>query len=238
MIRSFIYPIVEKAGNNTILARGVISMPYLPNLIESDLIEAAWDVNFLLLQSYKHWGSPTDLNAAWAGMGYGLCENWGDIVSCEQEEEKIKEQYVLGISLTRKELRLQNALTWNAHAISNLGIKQYEYLGYEYANSYPNTTYWDEVRAKIVQTVREGGMMPEKLIVMGESAEGHQFEKTLWQALNDLDIKELYSSLQVSRFNATYVAARGAAALAKRWQAETWDCVEKASCYGHWGTGS
>ena len=127
--------------------------------------------------------------------------------------------------------------TWilNAHTTFRLVSSSFPDLGYDvWKNNTGNTTIWDSLEEQVAKVVT---MMPEyeidDLILMGEYAEEKRFLDAVWQALGEVaDVQNLWRPLQVSGFSAEFVAARGAAELAKRWQGETWDCIEGDWCEG------
>ncbi|KAH7409420.1 hypothetical protein BKA64DRAFT_397085 [Cadophora sp. MPI-SDFR-AT-0126] len=215
-------------------SRVAISLPDLPNLLREDWAEIVELSGLEALKSYKNWGQPlNDLNAAWAGMGYGLCEHWRDIDACEEEEELIVPRYALALSFTGDELSVHKTWVSNAHYTYSLVSANYRDLGYESWRSNPaNSTFWDSLGKAVADVATsEPQYAIQDLIIMGEYAEEKSFLDAIWKALGDVtDVQKLWQPLQVSGFSAEFVAARGAAELAKRWQGETWDCVEEDWC--------
>ncbi|PVH88932.1 hypothetical protein DL98DRAFT_508791 [Cadophora sp. DSE1049] len=216
------------------VTRVAISLLDLPNLLGDDWAEIVEISGLEVLKSYKNWGQPLkDLNAAWAGMGYGLCEHWRDIDACEEEEELIVPRFALALSFTGDELSVHKTWISNAHYTYSIVSKNYRDLGYESWRSNPaNSTFWDLLGKAVADVATsEPQYVIQDLIIMGEYAEEKNFLDAVWKALGDVaDVQKLWQPLQVSGFSAEFVAARGAAELAKRWQGETWDCVEGDWC--------
>lgn len=220
------------------ISRLAISLPVLPNLQWSDWEEAVAISGLDVLRSYKHYGdSLYTMNAAWAGMGYGLCEHWQDIEKCEEEEASIRSKFVLGIGFTSKEMWVTRALVENAHQRYTYLYHEYPDLGYDnWKSNIFNSTFWDTLSGKVAEAVlMQKELEIEDLVLVGEYAEEKMFLDAVWKALGDVtpDVKKLWEPLQVSGFNAEFVAARGSAEFAKRWQGETWDCVEGDWCEGN-----
>mgnify|MGYP004188314547 CR=1 FL=1 len=211
-----------------------VSLPDLPNLLSDDWAEIVDLSGLEVLKSYKTRGQPLNrLNAAWAGMGYGLCEYWRDIDACEEEEELIVPKFALELSFTGDELSAHKSWVFNAHNMYRIASANHKYLGYDSWRSNPsNSTFWDSLGKAVVDVATsEPECAIEELVIMGEYAEDKNFLDAVWKALGDVvDVQKLWQPLQVSGFSAEFVAARGAAELAKRWQGETWDCVEEEWC--------
>jgi hypothetical protein len=73
--------------------------------------------------------------------------------------------------------------------------------------------------------------IPQDLLLVGDFAGNKLFLDAVEKALEGiLDVDVIRMNLERSAYNAQYVAARGAAELAKRWQGETWNCVEGDWC--------
>lgn len=216
--------------------RVAISLPELPNLLFDDWQEAVELSGLEALKSYKSYGQPlSNLNAAWAGMGSGLCKHWRDIDQCEEEEDLITPRFVLATSFTGDELVVHKTWVLNAHYSFSIVSAKYPDLGYESWRINPsNSTFWDSLGKKVAEVATtEPQYVIQDLILMGEYAENKMFLDAIWKALGDMaDVQKFWEPLQVSGFSAEFVAARGAAELAKRWQGETWNCIEGDWCEG------
>ncbi|KAH7360409.1 hypothetical protein BKA65DRAFT_591473 [Rhexocercosporidium sp. MPI-PUGE-AT-0058] len=218
------------------VTRVAISLPEIPNLLSEDWAEVVELSGLEVLRSYKNYGQPlNDLSAAWAGMGYGLCEHWRDIEKCEEEEELIVPRFALALSFTGDALSVHKTWVANAHFTFNIVSETYRDLGWESWRINPaNTTFWDSLGKAVVDVATsQPEYVIQDLILLGEFAEEKIFLDAVWKALGDVTgVTKLWEPLQVSGFNAEFIAARGAAELAKRWQGETWDCVEGDWCEG------
>jgi hypothetical protein len=219
--------------------RVLISMPHLPNLQPGDFSEALELTGLTNLKSYKHYGPLYQTNAAWAGLGNGLCEHWEDIEKCELEELDLQNRLTLTVSFTEEELIADVSIVVNAHTVWNYRRERYPDLGYgSWKRNESNTTFWQILGEKVLEITEMGDMDLEELLLIGEYGENKKFLDTLWNALGGVkgvDIQALWRPLQTSRFNATYIAARGSAELAKRWQGETWGCIEGEWCKSNKG---
>ncbi|CZR67395.1 uncharacterized protein PAC_17294 [Phialocephala subalpina] len=214
----------------------VLSMRQMANLLPEDLTEALdWSAMYLI-RSYKHqYGPLHNANSAWAGMGMGICEHWQDIEKCEEEEERFTPKQSLALTYTYDELAVEIVVMLNAHTSFRIVQERFTDLSYgTWDNDRSNMTYWDTIGRKVVETSKKSAWPIEELILMGEYAEEKRFLDSIWKALGDtLDIQKLWEPLQRPGFNAEFVAARGAGEMAKRWQGETWNCVEGDWCEGN-----
>ncbi|KAG4442644.1 hypothetical protein IFR05_001900 [Cadophora sp. M221] len=218
------------------VTRVAISLPELPNLLSEDWAEVVEISGLEVLRSYKNYGQPLrDVNAAWAGMGYGLCEHWRDIEKCEEEEELLIPRFALALSFTGDELSIHKTWISNAHWTFDIVSATYRDLGYDSWLLNPaNSTFWDSLGMAVADVATsKPEYVIQDLILLGEFAEEKDFLDAVWKALGDVtDVQKLWEPLQVSGFNAEFVAARGVAEFAKRWQGEPWDCIEGDWCEG------
>ncbi|KAF8853651.1 hypothetical protein BDZ45DRAFT_677536 [Acephala macrosclerotiorum] len=214
----------------------VLSMRQMANLLPEDLAEALDWAALYPVKSYKYQhGSLHSANAAWAGMGMGICEHWQEIERCDEEEKHFRLKQALALTYTYDELVVEIVVMMNAHHSFRLVQARFPDLSYgTWDNDRSNTTYWDTIGRKVVETSKRSAWPIEELMLMGEYAEEKRFLDSIWKALGrTLDVQKLWAPLQRPEFNAEFVAARGAAEMAKRWQGETWGCVEGDWCKGN-----
>jgi hypothetical protein len=213
-----------------------ISLPMLPNLLPEDWKETLELAKITSLSSYKLYGARLyQTNAVWAGMGNGLCEHWGDIEKCEVEEYQSRQIQTLVISFTAKELILENAFMATPHSSYISAHNKHDDLGYEaWEGNRDNETFWDDLGKKVrgmAEMYKSHKLIPQELLLVGDFAGNKLFLDAVEKALEGImDVNEMWTDLQMSGYNPQYEAARGAAELAKRWQGETWNCVEGDWC--------
>lgn len=207
------------------------STPWLPNLHPEDFEEAFQVAGLELLHSFGYYGTLQQANAAWAGMGNGLCEHWRDYDLCQDEEDEMGYKEALLVSFTAEELLVEHLAIWDVHRVGKYGTKRYPDLGYRaWRDNVKNETFWDLLGEKALQMARVTGRVDE-LLLLGEYGEEKLFLDALWKALgSEFDVQEMWRSLQTEQFSAEFVAARGAAELARREQNLRWDCVDGEWC--------
>jgi hypothetical protein len=191
----------------------VLSLPYMPNFHRDDLNEALDLADLTHLKSYKHWSELRNINAAWAGMGLGICKHWQDIEKCDEETSHFKYKLTLVLTYTYDELVVEVITVFHAHLAYQYKRVRYPDLSYaSWDNNRSNTTYWDNLGRKVVEVFRDINEPIEELVLMGEYAEERRFLDAIRKALgNDLDAQKLKPMLQNPKFNAEFIAARGAA---------------------------
>jgi hypothetical protein len=72
---------------------------------------------------------------------------------------------------------------------------------------------------------------PNLLVLLGEAASNQGFLEVPAEALKEIDLFRLYEEWQSVEGDPVYLAAHGAAKLAKVWQGSTFGCREP--CYYH-----
>ncbi|KAF4634722.1 hypothetical protein G7Y89_g3388 [Cudoniella acicularis] len=230
---SNLYNLALTATDEPLLYNFVASIPSLPNLVFADFEEAAQNVNLTRLNSYKYFGPLRQVNAAYAGTGLGLCKHWGDVLKCDEEEQLMSPTQVLTISYTKEELVLEASYAVNAHWIYGEAYQRYTEYGFSHLQEYKSADFWDQIEKRITTLVKANGMKVGELLLIGESAEEKEFLETVWRALGKLELGHLWAPLQVPGFKAEFMAARGSAEMAKRWQGEPYGCLEGDWCEGN-----
>ncbi|KUJ21438.1 uncharacterized protein LY89DRAFT_778968 [Mollisia scopiformis] len=217
----------------------VLSLPYMPNFQPEDLAEAMELADLTPLESFRHFGDSLDnTKAALAGMGTGICEHWQDIQKCDEEQDRFKIKQTLALTYTYDELVVETFLMINPYHFIRVERSRFPDLSYgTWDTDRTNTTYWDTIGRKVVETAKKRNTLPwpvEELVLMGEYAEEKRFLDSIWKALGgSMDVQKLWAPLQRPKFSAEFIAARGAAEMAKRWLGETWGCVEGDWCEGN-----
>ncbi|KAL2074631.1 hypothetical protein VTL71DRAFT_8409 [Oculimacula yallundae] len=237
LFSSFLINVTDFASYSldTPVTRVAISLPDLPNLSYEDWEEVVQLTGLDVLKSYRfHQQRLRELNVAWVGLGHGVCEHWRDSERCDKEERSMEKRVVLALSFTEERLSISKAFVSGASEIYVATQVSRQDLGYLSWRSNPeNETFWDSVGMYVGTVARtDRGFVIQDLILTGEHAEEKNFLDAVWKALGDVtDVQKLWQPLQVPGFDAEFVAARGAAELAKRWQAEPpYGCMEGDWC--------
>jgi hypothetical protein len=223
---------------NATVSKVLVSTVFLPNLKPADYDEAVAVAGLEPLHSSMYNGNLMKGNAAWAGMGHGFCKSWRDLGMCMDENNEVGVQNSLLLQLTDKELVMQHLLIWDANRVFIFSGRQYPDLGFAaWEANTRNETFWESVSDKVLEMATLGQWDIDELLLLGDRGEEKLFLDAVWRGLSgernqnsDKDVMNLWRPLQTTGFSAEFVAARGAAELAMRWQGQPWGCIEDEWC--------
>lgn len=162
-----------------------------------------------------------ELSAAYAAYGLGLCRNYLDTSMCEEEEKAVPLSRVLSISHTK------DALVTDFYYYGMRGLRFEDphmltystnwTLGAQHAppsNSQESEAYWESVGGaieRVMMTFRNDAHV-DKVLLFGESVDNSALRSIVRDTVlkHQDDLPMFYDS------DTLYIAARGAATLAKR----------------------
>ncbi|KAJ4367386.1 hypothetical protein N0V83_006968 [Neocucurbitaria cava] len=163
-----------------------------------------------------------DINAAYAGLGYGFCEEWTIKENCTWEESRLlyfdvlflsfdNSSFTVTVDYLRKASRELN--TYNGNFSSDLGWWNLP------IDEVPRARFWAQIHEMIVDTVSAWSHPPGRIVLMGEHGGDEEFrgvvEAALWSVMEvDADLMLQANELE----DTTRLAARGAAEMA--WRAQ------------------
>lgn len=203
----------------------MITVPHLIALYTEDVQDAAEYLGLIYIPDVQYWwrsGIFPESGAAYAGNGFGYCENYTDISSCDEENQhpihQPSNEVVLSISYSKT--MLTSMLSIESMHFAREGTDYFRKvdmeLGWDRRNDNPNKEYyWEAVRQAILHPVLAADHIrwkTEKVIVYGECAMDEDFQKML----QDLIDKTFEERPPVFQKDPVFVAARGAAEMAKR----------------------
>lgn len=223
-------PLIYEGTRESIPRTIFPSLPELPNLPYGDFDEVVYLANLTRLRSYKAPGVVNQVNTAFAGMDYGLCKHWADMKQCNSEEEAVQMRQTLTISYTANDLVTERSAAFTPYRIYRVAYRRSLDLGSSHRDSVEK--YWELIGQQIKLIATTGGDLGrlDTLVLIGESVEDKQFLNTVWKALSELGRTDIYSTVQISGFNAEFMAARGAAEMGKHAQSGPPGCVEQDWC--------
>ncbi|KAI9867546.1 MAG: hypothetical protein M1813_008345 [Trichoglossum hirsutum] len=213
------------------ISAAVAARPHLPGLTPEDLNDAMEYAGLRNLRAYNYFGDVSETSAAFAGMGQGLCEHYADINTCEEEDSNLPLQYILALSFTRVSLSLSLSSLRDAHAnYESKAIIAWD-LGLSALDQTPDpAAYWDLVRSAIRDIALKSPQPITTLLLLGEESTNATFLDVVRDALRDLLGFDLLRVGILSSPEPLYVAAKGAAEFAKRFQETPWNCKEPERC--------
>ncbi|KAF2189596.1 hypothetical protein K469DRAFT_625359 [Zopfia rhizophila CBS 207.26] len=201
--------------------------PILPALEEEDIQDAFEyaDLDWLLAERrsyHTYW----ETNAAYAGVGYGLCKSTTNLERCEDEERDMRLERVLFLNFDDSSFRatlqpMQNAY-WDYIDASTLHLD----LGRSQLpdNEVDRARFWASIQEAIVDVGSTLTRPPNKVILIGEHADDPDFAETVKEAIWELIEFDASFLLEANAgTDSMILAARGAAELAGRaqyWESE------------------
>jgi hypothetical protein len=223
------------------ISGAVATIPHLAALYSEDLEDAFEYVGLIYLPHYPYWygGIFPESGAVYTGNGFGLCSNYTDQASCEEQERNPPQQpvheNVLSISFTAGIL----TSTWS---IESMGFAfpasdQVKFvdlnLGWDKRNDNPSDDYyWEEVRKAIIKPALEASYYyhgeTDKILLHGDHSTDERFQEVLREVVD----RALENKPEIFELDPTFSAARGAAEMAKRVQ---WNYNQTKSTAGKMG---
>ncbi|KAK6337768.1 hypothetical protein TWF696_001248 [Orbilia brochopaga] len=229
---------------NTRITHALVTHPPLPGLKYDDLLDAAFHEGITLLHGFSN-GSHTApkpdistlLTAAYAGVGLGLCENYTDTAACRAEEHEMDTETsdsrrsinMLRVSLDARTLSIDVARCASAAAcVGGKEGRDLHELGFHSdMHKWNPQQYWTTLQNHILEAGKQlesGGL--DAVIVHGESARSPEFITKLVEVLPVLGAsptltQSIMKDLEEDKWDCEpeFLAARGAAEMAKRVQA-------------------
>jgi len=221
-----------EAESQTSVKNAVIAMPNLfgsDNLrrarFQEDLEEASKIAGLNPLLTPFWLGSPA---AAAASQGWGMCEHYDNIYTCEDEQDRMPLEMVLAIEYTTHALIVTmfplKSATSNSDELTRVSFV----AG---SNNEGSKGHWERVRGLIRELPTTKDRAPlTKVIVMGESADSDDFLNVVREALAPQAVANLTYKIMPQEFSPLYAVARGAAEFAKRKQEAPKGCIETEEC--------
>jgi hypothetical protein len=207
------------------ISGAVATIPHLPAMYQEDLEDAFEYAGLIYIPHYPYWygGIFPESGAVYVGNGFGLCSNYTDPASCEEEKHNPTHQplheNVLSVSYTGSILTSTWATEgmWFAYPASD-NFKVVDLgLGWDKRNENPKDSYyWEAVRDAIIKPALEANNYlhkeTDKVLLHGDCSTDERFQKVLKEAVEGA----LENKPRVFALDPVYSAARGAAEMAKR----------------------
>lgn len=164
-----------------------------------------------------------DTNAAFAGLGYGLCESKTDLADCLEDERQMPYEHVLFLNFDDSSFSatvqyLQHAdQEWSYSNRADMHLGWWSLPVFEVSRA----RFWAQIHEVILEVAGALQRAPNKIILLGEHGANSDFldvvKAALWDVL-EIDVSLLLSANEAE--DVSKLAARGAAEFAQR--AETW----------------
>ncbi|KAF2472090.1 uncharacterized protein BDR25DRAFT_302876 [Lindgomyces ingoldianus] len=208
--------------------------PVFPMLegMEEDDIQDALEYTGLdwLLAERRSYHIFWETNAAFAGLGYGLCKSRKNLLQCEEQERDMHLEPVLFLNFDNSSFAaslqgMENAYwDWTMMSEVRLDLGWWNMPVYEV----PRAKFLARIQQVIVNVGSSMVRPPTKIILLGEYADDEDFRETvkaaIWELL-EYDASPLLEVNMMKRGEPWMLAARGAAEMAGR--AEYWNQYER-----------
>ncbi|KAF2092517.1 hypothetical protein NA57DRAFT_62387 [Rhizodiscina lignyota] len=195
--------------------------PYLETLWRDDMLDAFAMVGMEYLYEPET-SSTRDMvyssSAVFAGNGMGLCADYIEVETCREEERNMRPKHMVHIHYTSRWLLVSDPSITHAYNLSESSERwPMEWkLGSDARSTRRRDVYWSELntllRLKGFEN-HDGGF--RDVLLSGESASYPEFRAVLEELMRDLFPDEKHLP-KVDGDDALYVAAKGAAEIAKR----------------------
>lgn len=94
--------VVDQKLEPDVTKKALITIPSLLGLSHEDLQDALEYKGLTILSTHKHIGDKvSEVSAAIAGSGYGLCKHYENVDACEDEEADMPVSHILALSLSQ-----------------------------------------------------------------------------------------------------------------------------------------
>ncbi len=170
-----------------------------------------------------------DTNAAYAGLGYGLCGSKTNLADCLEEERQMAYEHVLFLNFDNSSFvatvqYLQHAdQEWSYSSSADTRLGWWNLPVFEVSRA----KFWARIHDAILEVAGALQRAPNKIVLLGEHGADPEFldvvKAALWDVL-EIDASLLLSANRVE--DVSMLAARGAAGFARR--AETWKDWKRA----------
>jgi hypothetical protein len=162
-----------------------------------------------------------EANAAYAGRGHGVCEEWSFKSDCLSAKWPAKKQSVLYFNFDNSSfsvgaMSIQNAFQEHAIYLHGMDAK----LGWWNLPVYetPRAEFWAKIHNMILEVLTPMSMPPSRIVLLGEHGADKKFEDVvkdaMWDKFEEFDVELMLSA--TTKTDVGTLAARGAAELGWR----------------------
>ena len=196
-----------------------ITTPHLVALYEEDLRDACEYAEMDCRAFPMRYEILYETSSAYAGYGFGLCDDYTDKATCKKEQDDMDSEVVMGVLFTRTALTVSLSVVKSAYYLyepETRHLLDFD-LGFDSPLHHENPhDYWNAVENQLKKFLVENPYFkrPDKVLLTGDCTEDEDFKRTLDKALRDQVGNEKMP--EIFSMNADFVAAMGAAELAKR----------------------
>lgn len=194
-----------------------ITTPNLVALYEEDLQDACEYAKIDCLGFPMQYKILYETSSAYAGYGFGLCDDYTDKAGCKKEQDDMDSDVVMGVLFTRTALTVSLSVVKSAYYLyepESRHLLNFD-LGFDSPLHHENPQdYWSAVESQLKKFMVENPYFkrPDKVLLTGDCIEDEDFKQTLDRVLSD----QMEKMPLILSDSAEFAAAMGAAELSKR----------------------
>ena len=199
------------------ITSAVVTTPDLIALYQEDLQDAFEYAGLHYIVVPVRYDLLYETAAAYAGYGFGLCSNYTEQDLCKEQQQDMPSEDVMAVLYTRTALTVSLSVVKSAYYLYepiNRYLSNFS-LGHDALPRTEYEEYWAAVAEFLERIMKENPYYkrPTKVLLMGdESINDQTFMRTLANVLGEQGAE----SPKVLWEDFTFVAAKGAAEMAKR----------------------
>jgi len=199
------------------ISAATVSIPHLAALYGEDLYDAFEYLSLVYIKFFPFYNyRPIHSTiSAYAGNGLGLCDDYANATSCDEQERQMESLFILSISYTHSSLTASQAHVVGTFHLQETPTVEDLSLGYDARHNNPSENfYWESVRDAIRSPIITSPIRRNvtKVLLSGDAAQIPTFRKILKEAVYEV----IDGDPEIIDHDPVYSAARGTAELAKR----------------------
>ena len=207
---------VEKHLQSSISSAGITTL-HLAALYPEDMRDACEYAKLEHLSLPMRYEMFYETSAAYAGYGYGLCEDYMERESCKKTQDDMNSDVVMAVFFSRTVLTVTLSVMKSAYYLYESDDRHYSNfdLGYDSKpRQQGEQAYWNAVTQQLEAIMVENPYYkrPAKVLLTGDCIDDADFQVALEKALSS----QVEIPPDILTYNAEFAAAKGAAELTKR----------------------
>ena len=158
-----------------------------------------------------------ETSAAYAGYGYGLCDDYMERGSCKKEQDDMDSDVVMAVLFTRSVLTVTLSVMKSAYYLYEPDNRHFSHfdLGYDSTvRQQDEQGYWAAVTKQLEAIMLENPYYkrPDKVLLTGDCVNDEHFRDALQKALSS----QMETLPEIMSRDAEFAGAKGAAELTRR----------------------
>ena len=209
---------VEKHLQTSISSAGITTL-HMAALYPEDMLDACEyaKLEYLSFPFHIRDNMLYETSTAYAGYGYGLCDNYREREGCKKEQDDMDFDAVMAVLFTRSVLTVTLSGMHSAYYLWEPDYRHYSNfsLGYDSKTRQQNEQgYWNAVTNQLEEIMVKFPYYerPRKVLLMGDCVDDKNFRAALEKVLS----RQMDTLPEILSHDAEFTAAKGTAELTKR----------------------